>query len=162
MTAGRYVAAVAGSWLAIALGITATSEGLRTVAYRDPVGIPTICFGETLNVKMGDTKTVAECKAMLGTRVQQFDRELTKCFPGLPKTAPETRAALVSWAYNVGTGAACKSTLVRKANAGDLKGACNELTKWDKATKAGVRVRLPGLTTRRAEEKALCLKGLKA
>ena len=152
----------AGGWLAVCVTLTAGAEGLRTAAYLDPVGIPTICFGETLRVKMGDTATVAECKAMLGKRLAQFDAELTRCLPALPTYPDERRAALVSWTYNVGSGAACASTLVRKARAGDMRGACDELLKWDKATKAGVRIRLPGLTTRRAEERALCLQGAPA
>lgn len=148
---------VATGWLAIALAVVAPFEGLRTVAYRDPVGIPTICFGETRGVQMGDTATRAECEAMLEDRLQEFHAGLAKCLPGLPTMPPEVQAAFVSWAYNIGTGAACKSTLVKKARAGDLRGACNELPKWDKARVAGKLVALPGLTRRRAEEQALCL-----
>lgn len=147
------------AWLGIAVSAAAAFEGLRTVAYLDPVGIPTVCFGETLNVRMGDRYTPEQCKDMLRDRLVQFDRELTKCLPSLPRTRPETRAALVSWAYNVGIGAACRSTLVRLANQGDLVRACDQLTRWVYATKAGVRIKLPGLVTRRAEERQLCLQG---
>ena len=48
----------------------AGAEGLRTVAYKDPVGIPTACFGETQGVRLGQTYTVEECRQMLGQRVQ--------------------------------------------------------------------------------------------
>lgn len=148
------------TWLIVCLSIVAPFEGMRTAAYRDPVGIPTICFGETLNVKMGDTATPAECEAMLVNRLQQFHAELQRCLPRLDQFPAEVQAALVSWSYNVGTGAACGSTLVRKAKAGDLRGACNELRKWDKARVGGHLVPLPGLTRRRAEEHALCLSAL--
>ena len=47
-------------------------EGLRNYAYRDPIGIPTLCFGETRGVKMGDFKTTAECKDMLADRLVEF------------------------------------------------------------------------------------------
>ncbi len=151
---------VAAGWLAIAIAVVAPFEGLRTVAYKDPVGIPTICFGETKGVRMGDTATKAECQAMLEDRLQEFHADLAKCLPALPTMPPEVQASFVSWSYNIGTGAACKSTLVRKARAGDLRGACNELPKWDKARVAGKLVALPGLTRRRAEEQALCLSGL--
>jgi lysozyme len=53
---------------------------------------------------------------------------------------------------NVGSDAACKSTLMRKLNMGDLAGACSELSRW---TMAGGKV-YPGLVRRRAAERALC------
>ena len=46
---------------ALAIAIAAPAEGLRQVAYRDPVGITTICFGSTKGVKMGDTATFEQC-----------------------------------------------------------------------------------------------------
>ena len=109
---------------------------------------------------MGDTATKAECEAMLEDRLQEFHDDLAKCLPGLPAMPPEVQASFVSWSYNIGAAAACKSTLVKKARSGDLRGACNELPKWDKARVTGKMVALPGLTRRRAEEQALCLSGL--
>ena len=139
----------------VCLSLVAGFEGLRTYAYRDAVGIPTICFGETRGVKMGDRKTTEQCRAMLGDRLLEFEQGMNAC---LKAQVPDgAYAAFLSFSYNVGTGAFCKSTLVRKANAGDLRGACNELMKWDKA--AGIR--LAGLTRRRVDERALCLEGLK-
>jgi len=61
--------------------------------------------------------------------------------------------AYVSWAYNVGAAAACKSTLVKKLNRSDYVGACNELLRWNRA---GGRV-LPGLVKRRKAERNMCL-----
>ncbi len=66
------------------------------------------------------------------------------------------RAAFLSFAFNVGEGVLCKSTLVRKANAGDLQGACAELSRW---TYAGGK-QLPGLVQRRAVERQMCEGGL--
>jgi lysozyme len=131
-------------------------EGLRTYAYRDPVGIPTICYGETRGVKMGMTKTVDECKDMLGDRLIEFSSGIDRCLTNEAAIPDKTYGAFVSFAYNVGVGAFCGSTLARKANSGDLVGACNQLTRW---TKAG-GIELPGLVKRRNEEKALCLSGL--
>lgn len=152
-------ATATAAWLGIAVTAVGAFEGLRTVAYRDPVGIPTVCFGETLNVQMGDTYTPAQCRDMLADRLKQFDAALTDCLPALPRLPAQTRAAFVSWSYNVGTPTACKSTLVRLAKQGDLVRACNELPKWVYATKAGIKIKLPGLVNRRAEERAMCLKG---
>ena len=64
--------------------------------------------------------------------------------------------ALVSFTYNIGGQAFCSSTLVRKLNAGDTVGACNELSRWTRAK----GIELPGLVKRRAAERAMCLQGL--
>lgn len=50
---------VAGS---LAIGVIGGYEGLRTRAYPDMVGVPTVCFGETRGVKLGDVYTVEQCK----------------------------------------------------------------------------------------------------
>lgn len=139
---------------AAAVALVGGFEGLRTYAYRDPVGIPTLCFGETRGVKMGDKATPTECKAMLADRLVEFETGMMKCVKApLPD---KSFTAFLSFTYNVGTGAFCKSTLARKLNSGDLRGACDELLKWDRA--AGIR--LPGLTKRRMQERAICLQGL--
>lgn len=140
----------AAGWAAIAVACVAGFEGLRTVAYRDPVGIPTLCFGSTTGVKMGDRKTVDECKALLVEELETFARGVDACV-SVPMS-DSRKAAMVSFAYNVGTGAFCKSTLVRRLNAGD-PGACDELRKWTKAK----GITLPGLVRRREEERRLCL-----
>lgn len=67
-------------------------------------------------------------------------------------------AALVSWADNVGIHAACTSTLVRMLNVGASPAQwCAQLTQWNKATYLGVKIVLPGLTRRRASERAMCM-----
>lgn len=140
--------------LSIALSLVAGAEGLRQVAYLDPVGIPTACFGETKNVRMGQTFTLEECKAMLAASLLEADQAIERCVKvPLP---PAREAALISFTYNVGGGAFCSSTLVRKLNAGDTPGACDELLRWTKAR----GVELPGLKRRRAEERQLCMQGL--
>ena len=144
----------AATWLAICVGCVASFEGLRTVAYMDPVGIPTVCFGETDGVRLGDKYTVEECRAMLGGRVAEFGAAVDRCVK--VELPPARKAALVSFAYNVGVSAFCGSTLVRKLNSGDVYGACNELPRWDKA--GGIR--WPGLVKRREQERQLCLEGL--
>lgn len=144
------------AWLAICVSCVAGFEGLRTVAYNDPVGIPTICFGETRNVAIGDQRTVDECRQMLGDRLVEFGAQVDKCTPDttLP---PYRKAAVTSFAYNVGVRAYCASTLARKLNAGDVQGGCDELLRWVYTTRGGVRIKWPGLEKRRAEERAMCL-----
>lgn len=138
-------------WAAIALTVVAGFEGLRQYAYLDPVGIPTICFGETKGVKMGDKATLEQCKGMLLDSLYEAHESVSRCVK-VPMT--ESReAALVSFTYNVGGSAFCSSTLVRKLNVGDTVGACNELLRWNKSK----GIVLPGLVNRRAEERKLCL-----
>ncbi len=142
------------TWLAIALTAVAGFEGLRTEAYNDPVGIPTICFGYTAGVEIGDTATVDECKALLTDEVISHGLAVTNAV-----TVPlshEEMAAYSSFTYNVGGNAFKSSTLLRKLNAGDRVGACNELSRWVYAK----GVKLPGLIKRRAAERELCLSGI--
>lgn len=142
------------AWVGVAIAAIGGFEGLRTVAYLDPVSIPTACFGETLGVEMGQVYTVEQCKEMLGNRLEEFGRGVDSCTKvALP---PYRKAALVSFAYNVGVANYCQSTLVRKLNAGDTVGACNELSKWTKAR----GITLPGLVTRREQERLMCMREL--
>lgn len=141
------------AWVAIAVACVACFEGLRQTSYLDPISIPTICYGETKGVKLGQYATLEQCNGLLAESLQIANKAVDSCVKApLPDYR---RAALVSFTYNVGGGALCRSTLVRKLNAGDTIGACNELTRWDMA---GGR-KLPGLTKRRAAEREMCLKG---
>lgn len=138
--------------VAICVACIAPAEGLRQVAYRDPVGIPTICFGETEGVKLGDRKTTDECKDMLAERVERdFIPGVERC---ITRPMPEKRkAAFVSFAYNVGVEGFCRSSVARKYNAGDVAGACDAMLLYVKAR----GITLPGLVKRREEERRLCL-----
>lgn len=141
----------------LAMLTVAGFEGVRTVAYYDPPKVATICYGETRGVKIGDTATLEECKAKLRASLDRFSTAIDRC---LPENLPDqTYVAFLSTAYNIGDAAFCGSSMARKANAGDLEGACDALLAWDKATIAGVKVRLVGLTKRRQEERMLCLRG---
>jgi len=139
------------AWVSIAIASVAGFEGLRQQAYRDPVGIPTVCFGETKGVRMGDRYTTQQCKDMLAPRVEEFGAGVDACLTRA--IGDNTKGAYVSFAYNVGVKAFCNSSVARYENAGDHIGACNSMMKW---TKAG-GVELPGLVRRRKEERDLCL-----
>jgi len=146
--------------LALAVAIAVPMEGLRQAAYRDVTGLPTVCFGSTVGVKMGDFRTVPECKALLTKEMTHVIETVDRCRPGLP---PETLAAFSDAAYNIGEHIACdgaRSTAARLLASGDIAGACRQLTRWNRATVGGVSVALPGLTKRRNMEMELCLKGI--
>lgn len=142
--------------IASATPFIAKWEGLETTAYRDIVGVPTVCYGETRGVKMGDTYTKAECMDMLKVAVGDYYRKIEPCMTN--KDIPVgVQASILELAYNVGTGAVCKSTMMRLANQGKYKEACRELDKWVRAGGQPIK----GLQNRRADSKInLCLKGL--
>ena len=148
-----------GAILAAASAFVGPWEGLETEAYLDRIASPpvwTVCYGETRGVEAGDSYTPDQCAAMLAEALADYRTALIGCIPGLPDQPLGVQTALTSWSYNVGTGAACRSTLARMANDGDWVGACNQLPRWNRA--GGVEVR--GLTNRRAAEQALCLGAL--
>lgn len=139
--------------VAIATGMVAGSEGLRTLAYPDPAtrGEPwTVCYGRAYGIAPGDRFTVEQCKTMLGEDLSKFINGVTACLT--VEVGPHRLAALTSFAYNVGVGAACKSGVVRRLNAGEGAAACDDLMKWNRA--AGMVMK--GLTRRRAEEREMC------
>jgi GH24 family phage-related lysozyme (muramidase) len=143
--------------LALATALAVPMEGLRQYAYKDPPGIPTICFGSTQGVKMGDFRTVPECKALLTKEMSDVISTVDKCRPGLP---PTVLAAFADAAYNLGPKIACdptRSTAARMLAAGDITGACNQLGRWVYANVGGLQVKLPGLVKRRNMERDLCL-----
>jgi len=133
--------------LALAAPIVMHFEGLMTKPYLDPIGIPTVCYGDTHAVMR--TYTPAECKSMLLASMAEHGAQIAPC---LSDALPDhQKAAALSFAYNVGSGAFCGSTFVRKLNAHDPS-ACAELSRW---VMAGGK-QLPGLVRRRAAERALC------
>ncbi len=146
--------------LSLATAITVPAEGLRQYAYKDVTGLPTICMGSTVGVKMGDFRTIPECKALLTKEMSHVIEQVEKCQPGLP---PQVLAAFSDAAYNLGTKVACdtrNSTAARFLATGRLHDACTQLLRWDKAKVAGFSVTLPGLTKRRLLERDLCLQGV--
>lgn len=148
--------AVAALVISLSTPFIAKWEGLETTAYKDIVGVPTVCYGETRNVKMGDNYTKEECMKMLQVAVGEYYSKLEPYMTN--KNIPVgVQASLLELSYNVGVSTAGKSTMMKLANAGRYKEACQELDKWVKAGGATVK----GLQNRRAESKTqLCLKGL--
>ncbi|MBO6510597.1 MAG: lysozyme [Roseibium sp.] len=145
-----------GSVAAAGIALIGAWEGLRLTAYRDVVGIPTVCYGETYGVKMGDKHTKAECNKMLLDSMRKHEYGMRKCLKNPDAIPQESYVAFVSLTYNIGVGAFCRSTAAKRLNRGDIRGACDAAT-WFK--KAGGRT-IRGLVNRRAAEHKLCLKGL--
>jgi lysozyme len=147
----KHLIAATAAVLAIAGGMLIKPfEGKENKTYLDPINIPTVCYGHTgRDVKLGQVRTDAECEALLQKDMQIALADVDRCTPNLPVNA---RAALTSFAFNVGGEKYCASTLAKKAKAGDLRGACAELPRW---IYAGGKP-LNGLIKRRAAERAVC------
>lgn len=137
-------------------------EDTTHAAYWDAQGRTwTICTGHTLGVKRGDAATDAQCAQYLRDDTAEATRAVDRCIR-VTLTEPQ-RAAFVSAAFNLGPRVVCGSTLQRLANAGDITGACLQLT--DALDKRGNAVGWTspgspverGLRNRRTDERNLCL-----
>lgn len=158
----KFGAAVALAAAAITGGFAAKWEPGRdrTVAYLDIAGVPTICDGHTKGVKLGMRVTDAQCDAWRAQDIAQAQDIVAECID-YPLTANQL-GALGDAVFNIGPKVVCGSTLQRKANAGDMRGACAELTDalnsdgrrrgWSFAAGRFVQ----GLFNRRVDERNVC------
>ncbi|MGV8002843.1 lysozyme [Photorhabdus temperata subsp. temperata] len=126
-------------------------EGCSLTAYRCPAGVWTIGYGHTCGVKPGDVVTDKQAEQFLLEDLAPVYITLENAVK-VPLTQGQFDA-LCSFIFNCGTGAFVRSTLLKKLNAGDYKGAANQFMRWNMA---GGRV-LPGLDVRRASEKTMFL-----
>lgn len=130
----------------------AVHEGFSDKAYTPvPGDVPTIGFGTTEGVKMGDRITAPQALVRALQDAQKFEGALKQCVK-VPLHQYEYDAAL-QLSYNIGSSAFCKSTVVKRFNAGDYEGACDAFLMWDKFQGKPLR----GLTLRREQERRLCL-----
>jgi lysozyme len=116
-----------------------------------PGDVPTVGFGTTEGVKMGDSTTPVKALARAYSDITKFEGAVKKCVT-VPLHQYEYDA-YISLAYNIGTGNFCSSTLVKKLNAQDYEGACREVPRWDRAKGRVVK----GLTQRREMEYKKCI-----
>jgi len=139
-------------------GITLVKEfeGLETTAYPDPgnpsTGEPwTIGYGHTRGVRKGDTCTEDQATEWLRGDLKTAEGAV-KHLVDVPLTQGQFDA-LASFVFNCGAGAFGNSTLLRLLNGGDVSGAADQFSRWNK----GASGPLPGLVRRRAAERALFL-----
>lgn len=154
----RIAAAAVAASVSLATAMIKLFEGGEREAYVDPVGVVTICYGHTATAKLGQVKTEEECQELLrqdlAIAMAAVDRHTTA------ELTIEQRAALASFVFNFGEEKYRTSTLLKKLNAGDRKGACAELSRWVNGKVNGQWKELPGLVTRREVERELCEVGL--
>jgi lysozyme len=134
-------------------------EGFRSDAYLDPVGIPTIGYGTIRypngqKVKLGDKITEQQAEFFLKLKCDEIAEEASKLVSGISLNQNQFDA-LVSFCYNVGTGAFADSTLLKKLKDNDFGSAAKEFDNWVKGTVNGEKITLPGLVNRRKDERSL-------
>lgn len=122
-------------------------EGLMLTAYLDSVSIPTIGFGHTSGVKMGDSITREQAEQFLRQDLEAAENCVRNEVQRIRLTQHQFDA-LTSFVFNVGCMAFRNSTLLQKVRMGDWEGAAAQFGQW---TRAGTEHPL-GLVKRRAAE----------
>lgn len=156
----KIIATIVGGGSAIAISTVMLTgpdglEGREHKPYADVVGVLTVCDGHTgKDIVPGKTYSDAECDALTQKDLQRIAGQVD---PYIRVPATETqKAAIYSFAYNVGASATINSTLLKKLNAGDPAGACDELKRW---VYAGGK-KWKGLMNRREVEYMVCNWGM--
>ncbi|HEU4854396.1 MAG TPA: glycoside hydrolase family protein [Nitrosospira sp.] len=159
----RYPVAVVVLAASTVIGI-AEYEDYREKAYIPvPGDVPTIGYGSTAGVKLGDKTTPARALRRLGEEAEGvYAAGIRKCVT-VPVTAG-VFGSLVSLAYSVGVPTVCRKALPGKPpnlidliNAERFAEACERIEAFNKGPdgRGGKKV-LPGLVKRRAEERRIC------
>ncbi|MBB3017730.1 lysozyme [Microvirga lupini] len=143
---------------ALLLAYVPMFEGTILRGHLDPIGIVTACTGHTKTAVLGRPYSAEQCKALLDQDLVEHAQGVLRCTPSLEGKTYQLAAAS-SFAFNVGVGAYCKSSIARAFNAGDAITACKRFNEnaagrpqW---VSAGGKV-LPGLVKRRAIERQMC------
>lgn len=140
------------------LSLIRANEGLRLTAYRDTARILTVGYGHTgPDVHMGQTITEAQAVSLLMADTAHAAAAVDMTTHDV-STSGNQFSAMVSLAFNIGTGAFRSSSVLRFHREGTFWGAAHAFELWDKSHVNGALVVLPGLLQRRKEEAALYLK----
>lgn len=140
------------------LEIVRVGEGLRLGAYRDVAGIWTIGYGHTCpDVRAGMIITEAQANDLLRADLAKAEEAVEGATQ--EETTDNQFSAMVSLAFNVGTAAFHKSTVLASHRAANYAGAAQAFLLWDKAHVNGKLIVVPGLLKRRMQERGLYLAG---
>lgn len=127
------------------------SERCYLTAYLCPAGVPTIGWGHTRGVKLGDRCTVQQADIWLTQDLEEAAAGVASVVK-VPLTQGQFDA-LVSFVFNLGSRRLAESTLLILLNKGDYRAAADQFGLW---VHSGSEV-LAGLVKRRAAEAALFL-----
>lgn len=147
---GLYASAAVAALLATVIGAW---EGKRNLPYRDPVGVLTVCYGHTGSDIQQRPYSDEECLAILEKDIKKHSGAL-QCVK--TELDLKQKISFISLAYNIGPTKFCGSTVVKKANAGDMAASCKAMSLWRNGRVNGKLVPLPGLVNRRTFERAIC------
>jgi lysozyme len=132
------------------IAMTKNFEGLRLTAYQDVAGVWTIGYGHTgsgvcLGLQISEAEAEAYLRLDLMEAIACVNRAVT-----VPLSQNQFNA-LVDFCFNAGRGNFLQSTLLRKVNDNDFRGAVAQFPMW---VHAGGRV-ASGLVRRRKAEAAM-------
>lgn len=152
---------IAAGFAPVLLAFVLFFEGMSLNAYQDTGGVWTICVGHTKGVRPGDKATGAQCMSYLWDDLAEsraaVDRQITAPIGWL------CRVAVVDFAFNLGEPALSKSTLRRKLNNGDQRGAADEFLRWmyvDGQDCRKAESNCSGIVVRRQTQRELCMVGV--
>lgn len=118
----------------------------------------TVCNGLTgPGVVAGRYYTPADCYNLEKARYIAYERWFARDLPMWNSLPVFTKATVLDFGHNKGTGAFSGSTMRRKLLAGDIVGACQENPRWNRGTVKGVSTVLPGLQVRGDANGEICL-----
>lgn len=176
--APRGASVLVGTLGAVAASLLLTSvprdEGTAFKAYKDIVGVWTICNGDTRNVFPGQVASEKECEDRLADQLMDHATPVLAASPNLSEPGRDyQRAAVVSFTYNIGVAAYKSSTAKRKFDAGQYVAGCNALLAWNRGsfkkpygnqcvrkTNGQYSCVVKGLDLRRKREQQVCLTNL--
>ena len=166
--AHQYVQAVAadpdsskGVKVAMVMGHFYESSGRHVgTPYIDKLGKGsplTVCNGITgTGVIAGKWYSPGECYQLEKGRYLQSERAAQRLLAYWPSYDAFVQGTFIDFLHNKGEANFSTSTMRRKANAGDLVGACLENPRWNKGTVKGVSTVLPGLQGRGDSNDEIC------
>lgn len=121
-------------------------------------GMPlTVCNGITGRAVVAERwYSPADCYALEKGRYLQSEREALTLFRHWTTYDMYVQGQFIDFIHNKGSANLASSTILRKANAGDLVGACRENPRWNRGTVRGVSTVLPGLQGRGDANDEIC------
>ena len=147
--------------LAMELGSYYESSGRHIgTPYIDVIGKGkplTVCNGITgKGVVAGRYYTPEDCRALELPRYREAERQAAAALRHWHSYNVWVQASFIDMVFNLGPSVLSGTTIVRLANAGNLPGACEQMSRWVKGTVGGQSVTLPGLVDRRNTTRELC------
>lgn len=117
----------------------------------------TVCNGITgREVITGKWYSPSECYQLEKGRYLSAERVAKRVFTRWASYDDFAKATFIDFIHNKGEANLMSSSLLRKANAGDLEGSCRENPRWSKGTVKGVQTVLPGLKLRGDANDEIC------